>query len=132
MADRRTDPRHGTSVADNKPSSASGPIEPDPMMRASSGPAGDVRADAAATLSATAPPPPPSNGENLTPEPDRPGRGGGSLHEARGRAGDRVFAYLTTGASGFVVLVVVLIALFLVLKAVPSIVDDKASFLTST
>ena len=43
-----------------------------------------------------------------------------------------MFAALTSGASGFVVLLVVLVATFLVIKAVPSIIDDKASFLTST
>ena len=119
-------------MADNKPSSAPGPLEPDPMRSAPPGPAGEVRTNEAATLSATAPPSPPSDIENLAPEPDSPGRGNQSLHAARGRAGDRVFAFLTTGASAFVLLIVLLIALFLVLKAVPSIVDDRSSFLTST
>jgi phosphate transport system permease protein len=48
------------------------------------------------------------------------------------RFGDRVFATLAGGASGIVILIVVLVAVFLLLKAVPSIADDKANFLTST
>ncbi|WP_460605069.1 phosphate ABC transporter permease subunit PstC [Jatrophihabitans fulvus] len=48
------------------------------------------------------------------------------------RRGDRVFQLLTTGASAFVVLIVVLIAVFLLSKSVPSIMDDKVNFLTST
>src|SRR5664279_3454258 len=48
------------------------------------------------------------------------------------RIGDRVFLALTTGASAFVVVLVVLVAIFLFLKSVPSIVDDKVNFLTST
>jgi phosphate transport system permease protein len=65
------------------------------------------------------------------------GSGGGqpevkSLHASASKVGDRVFGMLTRGASGFIVLLVVLIAAFLLIKAVPSIVDDKAGFLTST
>lgn len=55
-----------------------------------------------------------------------PGAGG------RVRLGDRVFLWMTTAASGFVIALVVLIAVFLVIKSVPSIMDDKVNFLTST
>jgi phosphate transport system permease protein len=48
------------------------------------------------------------------------------------RLGDRLFAGLAGGASGIVILIVILVAVFLVLKAAPSIADDKANFLTST
>ena len=48
------------------------------------------------------------------------------------RIGDRVFAGLSTGASGFVILLVLLVAAFLIIKSVPSIADDKVNFLTST
>ena len=48
------------------------------------------------------------------------------------RIGDRVFALTAGSASGVVVLIVVLVAVFLLIKAGPSIAHDKASFLTST
>jgi phosphate transport system permease protein len=48
------------------------------------------------------------------------------------RRGDRIFAALTTGSSGFVIVLVLLVAAFLLIKAIPSIADDKANFLTST
>jgi len=48
------------------------------------------------------------------------------------RFGDRIFATAASGASAIVILIVVLVALFLLIKALPSIVDDKANFLTST
>jgi phosphate transport system permease protein len=48
------------------------------------------------------------------------------------RRGDRIFSTLTSGASGFVVVLVLLIAAFLLVKAIPSIVDDKANFITSS
>jgi phosphate transport system permease protein len=54
-------------------------------------------------------------------------RGGG-----RKRIGDRVFSGLTTGASGIVILIVVLVGVFLVVKSAPSIAHDKDNFLTST
>ena len=50
----------------------------------------------------------------------------------RKRIGDRIFAGLTTGASGVVILIVVLVAAFLLIKSIPSITDDKDNFLTST
>ncbi len=49
----------------------------------------------------------------------------------RVRIGDRLFRGLAVGSGGFVVLLVVLIATFLLAKAVPSIIDDKVFFLTS-
>lgn len=47
------------------------------------------------------------------------------------RPGDRVFAGLTTGSGVLVVVVIGLIAAFLLIRAVPSLADDSASFLTS-
>ena len=61
--------------------------------------------------------------------------GAGSTTAGRGsqvRLGDRIFGLLTSGASVFVILVVVLVGVFLVVKSVPSIADDKVNFLTST
>jgi phosphate transport system permease protein len=62
--------------------------------------------------------------------------GGGSLtagsRSGRTRLGDRFFGGLTTGASGFVIVLVVLVAIFLLVKSIPSILDDKVNFLTST
>jgi phosphate transport system permease protein len=48
------------------------------------------------------------------------------------RIGDRVFLGVSSGAATLVILVVVLIAAFLVIKAAPSIANDKVNFLTST
>lgn len=61
------------------------------------------------------------------------GAGSPALGTPKGkiRRGDKVFAALTSGASGFVIVIVILIAVFLVLKAAPSIFHDKANFLFS-
>ncbi len=48
------------------------------------------------------------------------------------RLGDRVFSWLTAGASTFIVVLVALVAVFLLVKSVPSILHDKVNFLTST
>ena len=48
------------------------------------------------------------------------------------RIGDRIFEWAAAGASWFVVVLVALVALFLTIKSVPSILDDKVNFLTST
>ncbi|MGH8862815.1 MAG: phosphate ABC transporter permease subunit PstC [Jatrophihabitantaceae bacterium] len=55
-----------------------------------------------------------------------------STNGGKARLGDRIFTALTTGAAGFVILVVLLVAIFLVVQSVPSILDDKANFLFST
>ena len=62
------------------------------------------------------------------------GAGSAALGTPKGRVriGDRVLLALTTGASGFVVVLVVLVAVFLLIKSVPSILHDKVNFLTST
>ncbi len=59
---------------------------------------------------------------------------GAGLVSAGGRAriGDRVFAGLSAGASGFIVVLVVLIGTFLLIKSIPAISADKVNFLTST
>jgi phosphate transport system permease protein len=51
--------------------------------------------------------------------------------KAKVRIGDRVFRYLTAGSGLLVVVLIALVAAFLVVKAVPSILDDKVSFFTS-
>jgi phosphate transport system permease protein len=56
---------------------------------------------------------------------------GVGLRSGSGRLGDRVFFGLTAGASAFVALIVVLIAVFLLTKSLPSIAHDKVSFFTS-
>jgi phosphate transport system permease protein len=48
------------------------------------------------------------------------------------RLGDRLFALLSSGASAFVIVLVILVAAFLLIKSIPSIADDKVNFLTST
>jgi phosphate transport system permease protein len=50
----------------------------------------------------------------------------------RKRIGDRVFLGMASGASGFIVVLVVLVAIFLVAKSWKSIANDKDNFLTST
>jgi phosphate transport system permease protein len=57
----------------------------------------------------------------------RPAAAGGRV-----RIGDRVMSALTAGSAWFVILLVVLIAVFLLIKSLPSIADDKSSFFTST
>ena len=47
------------------------------------------------------------------------------------RLADRIFLALASGAGVFVVIIVVLVGVFLVVQAVPSIRDDKANFLFS-
>ena len=52
--------------------------------------------------------------------------GGGKV-----RIGDRIFSSLATGAGGLIIVFVALIAVFLLIQAVPAIKDDKANFLLS-
>jgi phosphate transport system permease protein len=47
------------------------------------------------------------------------------------RLGDRVFRRMTEGAGLFVVLLIALVALFLLVKAIPAIAHDKSNFLLS-
>jgi phosphate transport system permease protein len=47
------------------------------------------------------------------------------------RVGDRLMRALTAGAGGSVVLLIALVAIFLLIKAIPAIIDDKSNFLTS-
>ncbi|WP_438353989.1 phosphate ABC transporter permease subunit PstC [Microbacterium sp. CJ88] len=49
-----------------------------------------------------------------------------------GRAGDAIFRALATAASGTIVAAIILITLFLVIKATPSLAANKANFFTST
>jgi phosphate transport system permease protein len=62
------------------------------------------------------------------------GSGSPALGTPKGkiRIGDRIFFGMTTAASAFVVILVVLVAIFLLIKSVPSILDDKVNFFTST
>jgi phosphate transport system permease protein len=61
--------------------------------------------------------------------------GAGSPTAGRGgriRIGDRIFSLLTSGASAFVIVLVILVAVFLLVKSIPSIAADKDNFFTST
>jgi phosphate transport system permease protein len=49
----------------------------------------------------------------------------------KARLGDRVFSALSVGAGGFIVLLVILVAVFLLIEAIPAIQDDKVNFFTS-
>ncbi len=49
----------------------------------------------------------------------------------RSRIGDRLMLTLTSGAGLFVVVLIALVALFLLVKAIPAITDDKSNFLLS-
>jgi phosphate transport system permease protein len=66
-------------------------------------------------------------------EEEAPVFGAGSVSGGRGRArvGDRVFAALASGSGLFIVLLILLVALFLVVQAVPAIADDQVNFLFS-
>ncbi len=64
---------------------------------------------------------------------DAPPVGAGSVSGGgKKRFGDKIFLGLSLGSAGFVIALVVLIAAFLLIKSVPSILDDKVNFLTST
>jgi phosphate transport system permease protein len=63
----------------------------------------------------------------------RPVAGSGALASGAGkvRIGDRIFSSLATGAGGLIIVFVALIAVFLLIQAIPAIKDDKANFLLS-
>ena len=61
---------------------------------------------------------------------DLPVSGAGITSDTR-RFGDAVLRWLTTGAGVFTIALIALVAVFLVVKAVPAIVDDKQNFLFS-
>ncbi len=61
-----------------------------------------------------------------------PVSGVGESGGGRTRVGDRMLALLTSGAAGFVIVLVLLVATFLIVKSAPSIANDKVNFLTST
>jgi phosphate transport system permease protein len=68
--------------------------------------------------------------EEVLTDPEPPAFGGG-IRSGGGRLGDRMFFGLSAGASAFVTLIVVLIAIFLLVTSLPSIFHDKVNFLTS-
>lgn len=61
------------------------------------------------------------------------GAGSGGLSGPGGsvRVGDRVMRAVTTGAGGFVVILIGLIAVFLLIKALPALTADHSNFITS-
>jgi phosphate transport system permease protein len=68
--------------------------------------------------------------------PDAPPvAGSGSLSGGAGsgkvRIGDRIFSSLAIASGGLIIALVALIAIFLLIQAVPAIADDKANFLLS-
>jgi phosphate transport system permease protein len=65
--------------------------------------------------------------------PPVPGAGGIAPGTPKGkiRIGDRLFGSMAASASGIVILIVVMVAIFLLVRALPSIVHDKVNFLTS-
>ena len=66
-------------------------------------------------------------------EEEAPVFGAGSVSggRGRGRIGDRVFAALASGSGLFIVLLILLVAIFLVARAIPAIADDQVNFLFS-
>ena len=66
-------------------------------------------------------------------EGEAPVFGAGSVSGGRGRSriGDRVFAALASGSGLFIVLLILLVAIFLVARAIPAIADDQVNFLFS-
>lgn len=69
----------------------------------------------------------PSHTEPEAPEPERQGVKLAKI----GRAGDRVFSLASGGTAAFLVLLVAFVGIFLLALALPSLLDDKANFLTS-
>jgi phosphate transport system permease protein len=59
-----------------------------------------------------------------------PRAGGGTLPQRRRFGGESVFQWLSTAAGSVVLIIIVAIAAFLILKAIPAIRADKANFLT--
>ena len=66
-------------------------------------------------------------------EGEAPVFGAGSVSGGRGRSriGDRVFAALASGSGLFIVVLILLVAIFLVARAIPAIADDQVNFLFS-
>ena len=66
-------------------------------------------------------------------EEEPPVFGAGSVSGGRGRRriGDRVFAALASGSGLFIVVLILLVAVFLVARAIPAIADDQSNFLFS-
>ena len=116
-------------MADNEPRNPPEPVRPD--VEQLSAPVADPSVPFASTAAQVPPDTTAASDDGAGSDGERPA-GVSSLHASASKLGDRIFAMLTKGASGFIVLIVVLIAAFLLIKAVPSIVDDKAGFLTST
>ena len=66
------------------------------------------------------------------PDPDDHGHPHEGDRAGTGRWGDRLFGGAAKGSGIFVVLLVSLVGLFLVIQAVPSLMNNNANFLTST
>jgi phosphate transport system permease protein len=66
-------------------------------------------------------------------EEEAPVFGAGSVSGGRGqrRIGDRVFAAFASGSGLFIVVLILLVAVFLVARAIPAIADDQSNFLFS-
>jgi phosphate transport system permease protein len=64
-------------------------------------------------------------------EPLPEGVGPGSIRGGKVRWGDRIFFALTAGSGGFIIILIVLVAVFLLTRAIPVIGKDQASFLFS-
>jgi hypothetical protein len=62
-------------------------------------------------------------------EEEAPVFGAGSVSGGRGRRriGDRVFSALASGSGLFVVVLILLVAIFLVARAIPAIADDQST-----
>jgi phosphate transport system permease protein len=73
----------------------------------------------------------PSGISTLDDEPPVLGAGSVGLGAGKPRRGDRIFSSLTSGAGLFIVLLILLVAVFLVVQAIPAIADDKSNFLFS-
>jgi phosphate transport system permease protein len=67
----------------------------------------------------------------LDDSPPVSGAGSTSVGGGKSRIGDKIFRGLAQGASGFIIALVALVAIFLVVKAWPAIRADKANFFTS-
>jgi phosphate transport system permease protein len=122
MTDRttRVDPQKGTPI-DDKPD--------DRLLRFDLGAGATSETSTASESDAT---PPSGDGPDRTTVDTPDDSPGISATRPHSRRGDRVFAWLTSGSAALVIAIVVLIATFLLVKAVPSIIHDKANFFFST
>jgi phosphate transport system permease protein len=90
-----------------------------------------VKPDPTAVGSSSSTASPPQIGDTLG-MPTTPARGAGLKDGGSGRFGDRVFKSIAIAAGATIIGAIALMALFLVIRAVPSLLANHANFITSS